>query len=61
MTIRNRIAAVVAVTLGVAAGASPALARPFDINSHGSYVPAGSVSMHVQPAGSSNHHSQKQR
>lgn len=61
MTTRNRITAIVAVTLGLAAGASPALARPFDINSHGSYVPAGSASMHAQPVAPPHHHSQKQR
>jgi hypothetical protein len=40
---RTSIGLVMALALG--AGAAPALAGPFDVNSHGSIVPAGSPSM----------------
>jgi hypothetical protein len=47
MTTTHRISIGVLLALVLAATAGPALARPFDINAHGSYVPAGSVSMRV--------------
>jgi hypothetical protein len=48
MTTRRRITTAVLVTLGLAASASPALARPTDINANGSLVPAGSPSDRTQ-------------
>jgi hypothetical protein len=53
MTITRSISAGLALTLALAAGAAPASARPFDLNAHGSFVPAGSTSMQTpnQPIG----------
>jgi hypothetical protein len=45
MTTRRRITTGIVVTLGLATSASPALARSFDLNANGSYVPAGSPSV----------------
>lgn len=45
MTTTHRIATSVALALALAASATPAGARPFDLNANGSYVPAGSASM----------------
>lgn len=53
MTTTHRISTGVALALALAATAAPASARPFDINSNGSYVPAGSASLQApsQPKG----------
>ena len=53
MTTTRSISASVALALALAAGAAPASARPFDLNAHGSFVPAGSASMQApsQPIG----------
>ncbi|MGB9183937.1 MAG: hypothetical protein WCB67_07710 [Solirubrobacteraceae bacterium] len=45
MTTTHRITTGIVVALAVGASAAPASARPFDLNSVGSYVPAGSASM----------------
>jgi hypothetical protein len=50
MTTRRRITTSILVVAGLAASANPALARWFDINPNGSYVPAGSPSMQTQAA-----------
>jgi hypothetical protein len=50
MTTRPRIITSVLVVIGLAASSSSALARPFDLNANGSYVPAGSPSMQTQAA-----------
>jgi hypothetical protein len=42
---RTSIGLVMALALGAGAGAAPALAGPFNVNSHGSIVPAGGPSM----------------
>jgi hypothetical protein len=54
MTTSHRITTSVLVALGLATGASPALASPFDLNAQGSTVPAGAASLRSQttaPAG----------
>jgi hypothetical protein len=53
MTTTHRIGTSVALALVLAAGATPAGARSFDLNANGSYVPSGSASVQAesQPAG----------
>ena len=48
MTTRRHIVTSVLVAIGLAASSSSALARQFDLNGNGSYVPAGSPSMQTQ-------------
>jgi hypothetical protein len=50
MTITHRISTGVALALVLGTSATPAVARPFDLNANGSYVPAGSASMLSQTA-----------
>jgi hypothetical protein len=46
MTTPQRITTTLAVTLAVATSAGPALAGQFNLNSHGSYVPAAAGPAH---------------
>ena len=48
MTTRHRITSIL-VAIGLAASASPALAKPMDITANGSEVPAGSPSVRSHP------------
>ena len=45
MTTTHRISTGVALALALGTSATPAVARPLDLNANGSYVPAGSPSM----------------
>jgi hypothetical protein len=50
MTTPQRITITLAVTLAFVTSASPALAGQFDLNSHGSYVPAAGPAHLLSPA-----------
>jgi hypothetical protein len=48
MTIATRSASAALLSLALALGAPPAVAKPFDVNADGSLVPAGSPSISSQ-------------
>ena len=45
MTTAHRVTTTIVVALGLATGAAPASASPFDVYAHGTYVSAGPVTM----------------
>lgn len=48
MTITNHTSLAIVIALALGATAAPAYARPFDINSQGSFVPAGRAGVPAQ-------------
>lgn len=49
MTTTRRITTTFAIAIALAAGATPAVARPFDLDASGSYVPAGNPNVSATP------------